>query len=76
MAFLSLIDIDPIFLHNRLISGSVGTIVYYGFQCNTNPRNVFLIICLLNGLAGTVVSFWDWFDGNENKVYILIFSLE
>jgi adiponectin receptor len=57
-------------LHDRLISGSVGTIIYYGFQCNTNARGIFLIGCLLNGIAGTVIPFWDWFDRAENKVFV------
>ena len=61
-----------IFPHGRLISGSVGTVVYYGFQCNTAPRNIFLIICLLNGLAGTVIHFWDWFDRSQNKVCTIL----
>jgi hypothetical protein len=60
-------------LRDRLISGSVGTIVYYGFQCNANARSVYLIGCLINGLAGTVIPFWDWFDRPENKV--LVFTL-
>ncbi|KAI0305664.1 hemolysin-III related-domain-containing protein [Multifurca ochricompacta] len=50
-----------------LISGTVGTVVYYGFQCNTQTRSIFLIICLINGLAGTVIPFWDWFNSSENK---------
>jgi hypothetical protein len=56
---------------DRLISGSVGTVIYYGFQCNSTHRTVFLSICLINGLAGTVIPFWDWFDKGENKVCIL-----
>ncbi|KAI0277384.1 hemolysin-III related-domain-containing protein [Russula aff. rugulosa BPL654] len=45
-----------------LISGSVGTIIYYGFQCNTNARS-------------TVIPFWDWFDRAENKKWRIIFFL-
>jgi hypothetical protein len=59
-------------LRDRLISGSVGTIVYYGFQCNTAAQSVFLISCLINGVAGTVIPFWDWFDRTENKVSVYI----
>ncbi|KAH8992802.1 HlyIII-domain-containing protein [Lactarius hatsudake] len=55
-----------------LISGSVGTIVYYGFQCNTNMRSIFLLICLINGLVGTVIPFWDWFNRSENKKWRII----
>jgi len=54
---------------NRLISCSVGTVIYYAFQCDTIARNAFLLICLLNGLGGTIVSFWDGFDRSENKVF-------
>jgi len=61
---------------DRLISGSVGTIVYYGFQCNTNMRSIFLLICLINGLVGTVIPFWDWFNRSENKVRYLPCSYE
>ena len=67
--------LSHIFRH-RLISGSVGSIVYYGFQCNTNARSVFLICCLINGLAGTVIPFWDWFDRAENKVFVFILLYE
>lgn len=57
-------------VHDRLISGSVGSIIYYGFQCNTNARSIFLIGCFINGFAGTVLPFWDWFDRTENKVFV------
>ncbi|KAI9453644.1 HlyIII-domain-containing protein [Russula earlei] len=56
-----------------LISGSVGTVVYYGFQCNTSARSAFLIICILNGLAGTVASFCNSFDGERNKKWRIVF---
>ena len=68
----SCLEISSHILRYRLISGSVGSIVYYGFQCNTNARSVFLICCLINGLAGTVIPFWDWFDRAENKVFVFI----
>lgn len=60
------------YFHRRLISGTVGTVVHYGFQCNTHARSIFLVICLINGLAGTIIPFWDWFDRNENKVFIIV----
>jgi len=56
-----------------LISGTVGTVVHYGFQCNTNARGIFLVICLINGLAGTIVPFWEWFDRSENKKWRIVF---
>jgi len=30
----------------------------------------------MNGLAGTVIPFWDWFDKSENKACILNFLRE
>jgi adiponectin receptor len=60
--------------HRRLISTSVATVIHYGFQCNPSARSIFLAMCLINGLAGTIISFWDWFDRNENKVLSSYFS--
>jgi len=56
-----------------LISGSVGTLVCYAFPCNTITRNAFLLICLLNGVGGTILSFWDRFDRGENKKFRIAF---
>jgi adiponectin receptor len=64
-------NVEPTWLLVRLISGSVGTVVYYGFQCNTNLRRMYLLICMISGLIGAVVPFWDWFNGSENKVRFL-----
>ncbi|KAI0266726.1 HlyIII-domain-containing protein [Gloeopeniophorella convolvens] len=49
-----------------LISGSVGTIIHYAFQCDTDTRNMFFTACLINGIAGTALPFWDWFNRSEN----------
>ncbi|KAH9978680.1 hemolysin-III related-domain-containing protein [Lactifluus volemus] len=53
-----------------LISGSIGTVVHYGFQCNTVARTVHLTMCLINALGGTMIAFLDWFDQSENKVFM------
>jgi len=58
-----------------LISGSVGTVIYYGFQCNAAARSLFLSVCLINGVAGTVIPFWEWFDRRENKKWRIVFFL-
>lgn len=52
----------------RLISASVGTVVYYGFQCYPHVGQTFLICCLLTGIAGNVFPFMDWFNRREYKV--------
>ncbi|KAH9978681.1 hemolysin-III related-domain-containing protein [Lactifluus volemus] len=58
-----------------LISGSIGTIVHYGFQCNTVARTVYLTACLINALGGTLVAFLDWFGRRENKKWRVAFFL-
>ncbi|KAI6169330.1 hemolysin-III related-domain-containing protein [Pisolithus thermaeus] len=45
-----------------LISASVGTVVHYGFQCHPNIGNVFLVCCLLTGVAGNAFPFFQWFN--------------
>ena len=52
---------------HRLISASVGSVVYYGFQCHTNPRTLFLSLCFITGLAGSVLPFMDWFNKPKHK---------
>ena len=32
---------------------------------------MYLLICLINGLIGGILPFWDWFDGSKNKVRFL-----
>ena len=53
---------------DRLISASVGTVVYYGFQCHPNLGNFFLVCCFLIGLAGNVFPFLKWFNDGAYKV--------
>ncbi|KAH9858660.1 hemolysin-III related-domain-containing protein [Lenzites betulinus] len=50
-----------------LISASVGTVVYYGFQCQETTRNTFLLLCLVIGLSGSVLPFTDWFNRREYR---------
>ena len=60
-----------IFAFNRLISASVGTVVYYGFQCHPNLGRVFLSLCFATGLAGNIFPFMDWFNQREYRVHRL-----
>ncbi|KAL1744030.1 hemolysin-III related-domain-containing protein [Schizophyllum fasciatum] len=60
-----------------LISASVGTVVYYGFQ---DPqylylRNGFLSLCFLTGLAGNVFPFMNWFNEYKYRGYRILFFL-
>lgn len=55
-------------LQRRLISASVGTVVYYGFQGHDDIRNVFLSLCLLMGMAGSVLPFMKWFNNRKYRV--------
>lgn len=52
----------------RLISASVGTIVHYGFQCYPHVGQVFLVYCLLTGIAGNIFPFMDWFNQYKYRV--------
>ncbi len=60
----------------RLISASIGTVVYYGFQCNPTTCQIFLGLCLLMGLSGSVLPFTHWFNQYEYRVRTLIYSFE
>ncbi|KAI0645744.1 HlyIII-domain-containing protein [Trametes meyenii] len=50
-----------------LISASVGTVVYYGFQCQETTRNAFLLLCLAIGVSGSILPFTDWFNRREYR---------
>ena len=52
----------------RLISASVGTVVYYGFQCHPNLGNFFIACCFLTGVAGNVFPFQRWFNDPAYRV--------
>ncbi|OCH87050.1 HlyIII-domain-containing protein [Obba rivulosa] len=56
-----------------LIAASVGTIVYYGFQCNSDASKVFLSFCLAMGVAGSVLPFTDWFNQKKYRSYRISF---
>lgn len=58
----------------RLISASVGTVVYYGFQCRPAERDAFLVLCFLVGLSGSIVPFTNWFNQREYKASPLLLS--
>jgi adiponectin receptor len=53
-----------------LISASVGTVVYYGFQAPGHEwaQGVYLSMCLMMGLTGSVFPFMSWFNMREYKV--------
>lgn len=51
-----------------MISASVGTVVYYGFQCYPHIGQMYLLCCLLTGIAGNVFPFMDWFNQYEYRV--------
>jgi len=58
----------------RLISASVGTVVYYGFQCHPYLGKFFLSCCFLTGVAGNAFPFLKWFNDPVYKVRCLSFS--
>jgi len=58
-----------------LISASVGTVVYYGFQCDPHIRQFFLLCCLLTGIAGNVFPFMDWFNQYKYRMWRVLFFL-
>jgi len=58
-----------------LISASVGTVVYYGFQCNVAVRNLFLALCFAMGLSGSICPFMAWFNEYEYRLHRIAFFL-
>jgi adiponectin receptor len=60
---------------DRLISASVGTVVYYGFQCHPNLRNCFLACCFLTGVAGNAFPFLKWFNDPAYRHVRVVFFL-
>ncbi|KAG2113336.1 hemolysin-III related-domain-containing protein [Suillus cothurnatus] len=59
-----------------LISASVGTVVYYGFQnCHPEVGNAFLVCCFMTGIAGNAFPFFKWFDQAEYKHCRIAFFL-
>ena len=45
-----------------LISASVGTVVYYGFSCHSQAALVYMSLCVVTGVAGTIFPFMSWFN--------------
>ena len=51
-----------------LISASIGTVVYYGFEGHEEARNRFLILCAIMGVLGTAFPFMRWFNDRKYRV--------
>jgi adiponectin receptor len=51
-----------------LISGSIGTVMYYGFQGHEYARNMCVALCLLMGVLGSVFPLMDWFNDLRYRV--------
>ena len=51
-----------------LISASIGTVVYYGFSCHQQSAWLYLSLCLVMGIAGSVFPFMAWFNERKYKV--------
>ncbi|KAG7446612.1 HlyIII-domain-containing protein [Guyanagaster necrorhizus] len=56
-----------------LISASVASVVYYGFQCHPSINQIFLALCVTTGLAGNVFPFMEWFNRQENRIWRVLF---
>jgi len=56
-----------------LISASVGTIVYYGFQCHLPTCYGFLSLCLIMGVVGSILPFMEWFNMPKYRGYRVAF---
>lgn len=52
----------------RLISASVQSVVFYGFNCQTTEMRLYTTLCMLTGLAGSIIPFQAWFNERRNKV--------
>ncbi|THH04497.1 hypothetical protein EW145_g5482 [Phellinidium pouzarii] len=51
-----------------LISASVGTLVYYGFSGHSQAAGLYLSLCLVTGIAGSIFPFMTWFNDRKHKV--------
>jgi len=58
-----------------LISASVGTVVYYGFQCYPYMGQIYLVFSLLIGIACNILSFMDWFNAYEHRMWRISFFI-
>ena len=53
-----------------LISASVGTVVHYGLYCHETQRALFLSLCVVLAVLGTLFPFMEWFDKFEYRVSV------
>lgn len=52
-----------------LINASIGTIVYYSFTgVSPGARDIYLSVCLMMSLLGSVFPFMRWFNDRRYKV--------
>ncbi|KAL5524033.1 hypothetical protein ACEPAG_8206 [Sanghuangporus baumii] len=58
-----------------LISASVGTVVYYGFSCHSQAALVYLSLCVITGIAGSIFPFMRWFNDPKFRIYRITFFL-
>lgn len=75
---VALLSLTPTLTHKmsrRLISASVGTVVYYGFQGHDNLRVVCLSVCALMGIMGTICPFMSWFNDLKYRVRLSCCSI-
>lgn len=70
MAFCAKVDYIGI---GWLISASVASVVYYGFQCHPSINQMFLALCVATGLAGNIFPFMAWFNRHENRIWRVLF---
>lgn len=62
-------------LLSRLISASVGTVVYYGFRAHPACSTFFLAFSFVMGVVGSVLPFQAWFNDRAYKNYRIAFFL-
>ncbi|KZP16491.1 HlyIII-domain-containing protein [Athelia psychrophila] len=56
-----------------LIAASVGTVAHYGFRCYPHIGHIFMSLCLMSGIAGSVFPFMDWFNQRKHKGWRIVF---
>ncbi|KAG8904481.1 hypothetical protein FRC01_008709, partial [Tulasnella sp. 417] len=56
-----------------LISASVATCVYYGFDCHPNWMIAYIGLTVVTAIAGSVAPFQAWFDERKNKMKRIAF---
>ena len=53
----------------------MGSVVYYGFQGHDETRNMFLALCLVMGILGSVLPFMAWFNNPKYRVSAVRLSI-